>query len=142
VQIDLVVRGHSRLRPGLPGYSENIRVVSIVGRFLEHDRIYYFRNGGDPEILIGSADWRHRNLAERVEALVPVGDPHLQERIIRILEYALWDNRLSWELQPDGRYVQRRPAPGEPEVNYHTLLMRDALERTRKGARPWELTTV
>jgi polyphosphate kinase len=143
VQIDLVVRGHCRLRPGLPGISENVRVVSIVGRFLEHDRIYYFRNGGDPEILIGSADWRHRNLAERVEALVPVSDPALQERVIRLLEYALWDNRLSWELAADGSYLQRRPEPGEPEVNYHALLMQDALERTtRKGARPWELSAV
>jgi polyphosphate kinase len=143
VRIDLVVRGHCRLRPGLPGISDNIRVVSLVGRFLEHDRIYYFRNGGDPEILIGSADWRHRNLAERVEALVPVADPVLQERIIRLLEYALWDNRLSWELQADGRYVQRRPQQDEPEVNYHAMLMRDALERTtRKGARPWELSAV
>ncbi|HEV2149704.1 MAG TPA: polyphosphate kinase 1 [Longimicrobiaceae bacterium] len=142
VRIDLLVRGHSRLRPGLPGYSDNVRVVSIVGRFLEHDRVYWFRNGGDTEILIGSADWRHRNLAERVEALVPVADPQLQERIVRMLEHALRDNQLSWELQPDGRYVRRRPAPGEPEVNYHALLMRDALERTHKGARPWELTAV
>jgi polyphosphate kinase len=139
VQIDLIVRGHSRLRPGVRGYSDNIRVVSIVGRFLEHDRIYYFQNGGEPEIFIGSADWRHRNLAERVEAVVPVLNPALQERLVQILHYALLDNRLSWELRPDGRYVQRRPEPGEPEVNYHALLMRDALDRTRSGSRPWEV---
>ncbi|HEX2095117.1 MAG TPA: polyphosphate kinase 1, partial [Longimicrobiaceae bacterium] len=142
VQIDLVVRGHCRLRPGVLGYSDTIRVISILGRFLEHDRIYYFRNGGDPEILIGSADWRYRNLEKRVEALVPVADPSLQARLVRILECALRDNRLAWELGADGQYVQRRPAPGEPEVNYHAMLMRDALERTRKGARPWELTAV
>ncbi len=142
VQIDLIVRGHSRLRPGLPGFSETIRVTSIVGRFLEHDRVYWFENGGDPEVLIGSADWRHRNLTDRVEALVPVSDPALRERIHGMLECALRDNRLAWELGPDGRYVQRRPAPGEPEVNFHALLMQDALERTRKGARPWELSAV
>lgn len=139
VRGDLVVRGHTQLRPGLPGYSDNLRVVSIIGRFLEHDRIYYFHNHGDPEIFIGSADWRRRNLNERVEVLVPVLHRPLQDRLIRILEYALLDNRLSWELGPDGRYTQRRPAPGEPEVNYHEMLMRDALERTPRGARPWEL---
>ncbi|HEX2205597.1 MAG TPA: polyphosphate kinase 1 [Longimicrobium sp.] len=139
VRIDLIIRGHSRLRPGLPGYSENIRVVSLVGRFLEHDRIYYFHNDGEPEILIGSADWRERNLNDRVETVVPVLDPALQQRLVDILHYALNDNRLAWELQPDGRYVQRQPAPDEPVVNYHDLLMRDAMERSRRGSRPWEL---
>jgi len=142
VQIDLVVRGHCRLRPGLPGYSDNIRVLSIVGRFLEHDRIYYFRNGGDPEILIGSADWRTRNLAERVEVLVPVRDSGLQARIIDLLELALWDNRLAWDLHSDGQYVQRRAERGEPEVNFHEVLMRQAGAHGRKGVRPWELTAM
>lgn len=140
VRIDLIVRGHTRLRPGLPGLSDNIRLISILGRFLEHDRIYYFHNGGDPEIFIGSADWRQRNLAERVEVMVPVAHRPLQDRLIRILEYALLDNRLSWELRPDGTYVQRRPADGEPEVNFHEMLMRDALERTPRGSRPWEVS--
>ena len=139
VRVDLIVRGHTRLRPGLPGVSDNIRLISIVGRFLEHDRIYYFHNGGDPEIFIGSADWRQRNLADRVEVVVPVTHRPLQDRLIRILEYALLDNRLSWELRPDGTYVQRRPDDGEPEVNFHEMLMRDALERTPRGARPWEM---
>jgi polyphosphate kinase len=139
VRVDLVVRGHSRLRPGLRGFSENIRVVSIVGRFLEHDRVYYFHNRGDPEIFIGSADWRERNLNERVETVVPVLDPALKERLVQMLHYALADNRLAWDLHPDGRYVQRSPAPDEPEVNYHELLMRDALERSRRSARPWEV---
>ncbi|HEX2211608.1 MAG TPA: polyphosphate kinase 1 [Longimicrobium sp.] len=142
VQVDLIVRGHSRLRPGLPGYSENIRVISILGRFLEHDRVFYFHNGGDPEIFISSADWRGRNLTERVETMAPVLDPALRERLVEILHYALNDNRLAWDLRPDGQYVQRRPAPGEPEVNYQEMLMRDALSRSRtpSTARPWELT--
>jgi polyphosphate kinase len=139
VRIDLIVRGHSRLRPQLAGYSDNIRVVSLVGRFLEHDRIFYFANGGDAEFFIGSADWRERNLNERVETLVPVLDATLKERMMRLLDAALADNRLAWELQSDGRWVPRHPSPGEPEVNYHDLLMRDALERSRKGARPWEV---
>jgi polyphosphate kinase len=139
VTVDLIVRGHSRLRPGLPGYSENIRVVSILGRFLEHDRIYLFHNGGDPEIFIGSADWRGRNLSERVETMVPVLDPALRSRVVDVLHYALNDNRLAWELNADGQYVQRRPAPGEPEVNYQELLMRDAVARARATNRPWEL---
>jgi len=141
VKIDLVVRGHSRLRPGLPGYGENIRVISILGRFLEHDRIYLFHNGGDPEIFIGSADWRGRNLSERVETVVPVLDPALRGRLVDVLHWALNDNRLAWELRSDGQYVQRRPDPDEPEVNYQEVLMRDALTRCRTPAtRPWELT--
>jgi polyphosphate kinase len=141
VRIDLIVRGHTRLRPGLPGYSDNIRMVSIVGRFLEHDRVFFFNNDGDPEIFIGSADWRERNLNERVEVLVPVLDPALRDRIVEILHFSLNDNRLAWELRPDGEYVQRRPDPGEPEVNCHDILMRDALDRGRRpGTRPWELS--
>jgi polyphosphate kinase len=139
VKVDLIVRGHSRLRPRLPGYSENIRVVSLVGRFLEHDRIYHFANGGDAEVFIGSADWRERNLNERVETLVPVLDHALRERLERLLDAALSDNRLAWELQADGSWTPRAPSPGEPDVDYHDLLMRDALERSRRGARPWEV---
>ncbi|HYJ79666.1 MAG TPA: polyphosphate kinase 1 [Longimicrobiaceae bacterium] len=140
VKVDLIVRGHTRLRPGLRGYSDNIRVISIVGRFLEHDRVFYFHNDGDPELCIGSADWRERNLNERVETVVPILNPALKDRLVQILHYALNDNRLAWDLHPDGRYVQRSPAPGEPEVNYHELLVRDALERSRRGGRPWQVT--
>lgn len=140
VRVDLIVRGHCRLRPGLAGYSENVRVVSLLGRFLEHDRVYLFHAGGKPEIFIGSADWRGRNLNERVELLVPVLDPALRDRLVDVLHWALADNRLAWELGPDGHYRQRRPAPGEPEVSYQAVLMRDALARSRPpGARPWEL---
>jgi polyphosphate kinase len=141
VRIELIVRGHTRLRPGIAGFSDNIRIISIVGRFLEHDRVFYFHNDGDAEIFLGSADWRERNLNERVEVLVPVLDASLRERIVQILHYSLNDNRLAWELRPDGEYVQRRPAPGEPEVNYHDILMRDAMERSHRPAtRPWELS--
>jgi polyphosphate kinase len=139
VSIDLVVRGHCRLRPGLPGYSENIHVRSIVGRFLEHDRVYCFGNAGEPEIFLGSADWRRRNLAERVEAMAPVTDPALRGRLTHVLDVALADNRLAWELAPDGQYVQRHPAPGEDEVDFQETMMREALERSRRGGRPWEI---
>lgn len=109
VQVDLVVRGHSRLRPGLSGYSDNIRVISILGRFLEHTRVYYFANDGAPEVYIGSADWMSRNLEDRVEAIVHVKDVLLRDRIIHVIERALADERSAWDLGPDGRYVQRVP---------------------------------
>jgi polyphosphate kinase len=129
VAIDLIVRGHCRLRPGVAGYSDNIRVISILGRFLEHDRIFYFRNGGDPVTLIGSADWRGRNLEERVELIVPVERPALQERLIDILELALHDNVLAWDLDAEGQYRRRCPEPGEARRSLHQTLMAQALER-------------
>ncbi len=98
VQIDLVVRGHCRLRPGLPGVSERIRVRSIVGRFLEHDRIFWFGTCGDPEVLIGSADWQRRNLDDRVEAVVPVSAPALRDRLRAILWSCLRDDVRAWTL--------------------------------------------
>jgi polyphosphate kinase len=110
VEIDLIVRGICRLRPGLDGISESIRVVSIVGRFLEHDRVFYFANAGDPHLYIGSADWQRSRLDDRVEAAVPILDAHHQDRILRSLQAALDDPRTAWELRPDGRYVQRTPA--------------------------------
>ena len=109
VSIDLIVRGHTRLRPGLPGYSDNIKVTSILGRFLEHDRIFSFGNGGDPEVFLGSADWKRRNLQDRIEAVVPVHDLDLRSRLLVILEAALKDNRLAWDLDCEGVYVQRHP---------------------------------
>lgn len=129
VQVDLIVRGHTRLRPGVPGVSDNIRVVSIIGRFLEHDRVFYFRNGGEPDVLIGSADWRRRNLEERVEAVVRITDPTLKERLKGILELALDDNRLAWDLQPDGHYTLRMPPEGGPVRDFHRSLMREAMAR-------------
>ncbi len=131
VGIDLIIRGHSRLRPGLAGFSENIRVISILGRFLEHDRIYYFHNNGQPHLFIGSADWRQRNLKARVELITPIHDPEIQERLIGILEEALGDNRLAWDLDADGHYILRRPAEDQSERNFHELLMKQARKRAK-----------
>jgi len=111
VEIDLIVRGVCTLRPGVPGLSERIRVVSILGRFLEHARIYHFTNGGDAEYYLGSADWRPRNLRRRVEVVAPVSDPACRGRLDAILEAELTDP-IAWELQPDGGYRRRTPAPG------------------------------
>ena len=133
VQVDLIVRGHCRLRPQLPGYSENIRVISILGRFLEHDRIFYFHNNGEPKTYIGSADWRRRNLKSRVELITPVEEPALQERLIHLLEDALNDDYLAWDLAADGQYVLRRPDDEENGRNYHELLMKRASKRAKKA---------
>ena len=122
VQIDLNVRGICCLRPGLPGVSENIRVISILGRFLEHSRAYLFDNAGDEEVWIASADWMPRNLDRRVEAAVPIRDPAHRIEIRRLLELMLDDNRQAWDMQPDGRYIQRHPAEGEVERATHRLL--------------------
>ncbi|MBD2066875.1 polyphosphate kinase 1 [Leptolyngbya sp. FACHB-671] len=112
VKIDLIVRGICCLRPGVEGISENIRVISIVGRFLEHSRIFYFHNQGNEEVFIGSADWMPRNLDRRVEAVVSIEDPDLSKDLQEILGVMLADNRHAWELQPDGHYSQRRPQSG------------------------------
>jgi len=136
VRVDLIVRGHCRLRPGVPGVSENIRVVSIVGRFLEHDRLFCFHNDGDRDILFGSADWRRRNLVERVEAVVRVRDPLHRDRLYRTLLYALGDNRLAWDLEPDGCYTLRHPNPGGAVHDYHRTLQRDAARRRLRAAGP------
>ena len=105
----LIVRDTCRLRPGLAGLSENVRVVSIVGRFLEHGRIYYFRNGGDEEYYIGSADCMKRNLESRVEVVVPVEDPALRDELRAVLDMQLAPNRDAWEMQPDGSYKRLSP---------------------------------
>jgi polyphosphate kinase len=133
VQIDLIVRGHSRLRPGLPGFSDNIRVISIVGRFLEHDRIFYFHNNDQPLTFIGSADWRRRNLVERVELVTPIEEPELQQRLIKLLDDALNDNYLAWELGSDGRYTLRYPGPGEKTRDFHKSLMKQTRKRAKKA---------
>jgi polyphosphate kinase len=127
VSIDLIVRGNCRIRPGLPGISENIRVLSVIGRFLEHSRIWFFENDGKPRYLLGSADWMKRNLSNRVEAIVPIEDPRLQEQIRNVLDVSLNDCRQAWEMLPDGRYRQRRPRPDDyasPEAQgTHATLM-------------------
>ncbi|MGB5546920.1 MAG: hypothetical protein WBM74_10140, partial [Polyangiales bacterium] len=107
VNVDLIVRDSCRLRPGVPGLSDNIRVVSVVGRFLEHSRIYYFRNGGNEEYYIGSADCMTRNLVSRVEVLTPVEPQGLQTQLRTVIDVLMDDQRSAWDMQPDGSYVQR-----------------------------------
>ena len=106
VKIDLIVRGVCCLRPGVPGVSENICVRSIVGRFLEHSRVFYFENGGAPDMFCASADWMERNFFRRVEVAFPVRRERHAERILRDLDFCLKDNCQAWKLQPDGRYVR------------------------------------
>ncbi len=139
VQIDLIVRGHCRLRPRLRHYSENIRVISVVGRFLEHSRIYYFRNNGHPFVCLGSADWQRRNLDDRVEAVVPVEDPHLKRQLMRTLQLCLADKRLAWELQPDGRYVQQQPSSEDEALGCQAVMQRRTRERTSELETPWDI---
>jgi len=118
VRIDLQVRGMCCLRPGVPGVSDNISVTSIVGRFLEHPRIFYFRNGGEEEMLLGSADLMPRNLDRRVEQLFPVEDPNLRESLVQhVLQVHLRDNMQARRLLRDGTYERVHPQEGEPELN-------------------------
>jgi polyphosphate kinase len=131
VKIELIIRGMCCLRPGVPKVSENIRVISIIGRFLEHSRIFYFHNQGEPELFIGSADWRARNLDRRVEAVVPIAEPAIAQQLQDILNLLLTDNRQSWELQPDGSFIQLRPAEGEPDRGTQYLLMDSALRSAK-----------
>jgi polyphosphate kinase len=123
VQIDLIVRGICCLRPGVARVSDNIRIISIVGRFLEHSRIFYFQNQGEEEVYIGSADWMPRNLDRRVEAVVPIEDPDIIKDLQEIMGIMLADNRQAWELQSDGNYVQRQPAKGTKEEGSQKILM-------------------
>ncbi|KPQ38400.1 MAG: polyphosphate kinase Ppk [Phormidium sp. OSCR] len=128
VEIDLIVRGICCLRPGIKGLSETIRVISIIGRFLEHSRIFYFYNEGQERVFIGSADWMPRNLNRRVEAVVPVQDPTIAKDLQEILGIMLSDNRQAWELQPDGSYVQRRPSDNGIAQGSHEILMQMAMQ--------------
>ncbi len=124
VKIDLIVRGICCLRPGVPGVSDNIQVISIVGRFLEHSRIYYFANGGAPEVYLGSADLMPRNLDRRVEIVFPVLDTGIAAYLRHaVLEVELHNNVRARILQPDGSYVRRQPAPGEPVVDSQAWLL-------------------
>lgn len=134
VQIDLLVRGVCCLRPGLKDISDNIRVISIVGRFLEHSRIFYFYNNSQEEIYIGSADWMPRNLDRRVEVVTPVEDLDLAKDLQEILGIMLADNRQAWELQPDGSYIQRRPCNTCPEASSQKALMSMALGATNTSS--------
>ena len=120
VKIDLIIRGICCLRPNIPGISENIRVISIVGRFLEHARIFYFRNS-DPGIFISSADWMPRNLERRLELMTPIMEKSLQEKLLEILQLQLNDNYLAWELQNDGNY-KRVEVTGQKVINSQKIL--------------------
>ncbi len=124
VEIDLIVRGICCLRPGVEGLSDRIRVRSIIGRFLEHSRVWMFANGGQREYYIGSADWMPRNLERRVECVVPVDDVALHARLESLLATCLADNRLAWDLAADGTYRQRQPGD-QPERASQRILIRD-----------------
>ncbi|MFA9459963.1 polyphosphate kinase 1 [Thiohalorhabdus methylotrophus] len=128
VQIDLVVRGMCCLRPGVEGISENIRVRSVVGRFLEHTRIYYFENGGSPELYGSSADWMERNFFRRVEVAFPIRDPRLRIRLLRELDAYLRDNTQAWLLDSDGQYRRAEPAAGEAPFSAQQALLEELAE--------------
>ncbi len=145
VRIELIVRGFCCLIPGLPGMSDNISVTSVIGRFLEHSRIYYFHNQGDGEYYIGSADWMYRNLNNRVECIAPVTEPALQGRLWRILEVMLTDTRQAWTMQSDGSYLRRQAtqaadadlgdsAAAIGQLGTHQGLMDLARREAQKGA--------
>ena len=124
VKVELQVRGICCLRPGVPGVSENIRVSAIVGRFLEHARIYYFRNGGDEEVFLGSADLMPRNLDRRVEVLYPVENPAIRNAVIaQILPVQIGDNTKTRIMQQDGTYARRQPVPDEPQLSAQAWLV-------------------
>ncbi|HTS88958.1 MAG TPA: polyphosphate kinase 1 [Gemmatimonadales bacterium] len=131
VEIDLIVRGICCLRPGIPGTSEHIRVISIIGRFLEHSRAFYFLNAGAEEVYIGSADWMPRNLDRRIEAVVPIGDPVHRQTLRDLLEFMWQDNRQAWDLTADGRYTQRHPETPDAERATHRMLMESYRESGR-----------
>lgn len=124
VRIDLIVRGACSLQPGVPGLSENIRVRSIIGRFLEHSRIFYFRNDLKHDVYLSSADWMSRNLFRRIEVAFPVLDRALKRRVLQEgLDPYLKDNTNAWELGPDGRYTRRRPRGKQKEFSAQQYLM-------------------
>ena len=133
VKVDLIVRGFCCLRPGVKNLSENIRVVSVIGRFLEHSRVFYFQNGAKNEaegdVFIGSADWMHRNLSARVEAVAPVEEALQKERIFEILNLMLNDHRQGWEMKSDGTYVKRKSTAPKKDLGIHALLMQKARSR-------------
>lgn len=139
VTTELLVRGFCTLRPKLKGLSDNISVVSVIGRFLEHSRVFYFRNGAenpiDGEFFIGSADWMHRNLHSRVEVIVPIYDRQLKERIWETLQVMLKDQRQAWDMHSDGSYKQRKPHEAQ-QVGSHQIFMNMAKAKQEKPEDP------
>jgi polyphosphate kinase len=134
VQIDLIVRDTCRLRPGLAGVSDNVRVISIVGRFLEHARLFYFRNGGDEEYFIGSADLMTRNLESRVEVLAPIEAPELRAELRQLLSVQLDDRRSAWDMRADGSYEQRKPRAPDERMSCQERQIELAIERQEQHA--------
>jgi len=133
VTIDLVVRGICCLRPKIPGLSENIRVISIVGRFLEHSRIYYFENAGDPLVYLSSADWMPRNFFRRIEVAFPIETPALRDQIVNdVIPTVLHDRVKARELQPDGTYRRLKPEGPEPSRQAQWQFREVSRERTKK----------
>jgi polyphosphate kinase len=139
VTIDVIARGFCCLRPGIAGWTENLRVRSIVGRFLEHGRVFYFANGRedplDGDYYLGSADWMDRNLSRRVEAVAPVENRHLRERLWESLQVQLSDERNAWQMQSDGSYTHLRPTNRAPRVareGTHVTLMKRTRARIRR----------
>ena len=135
VHVDLIIRDTCRLRPELAGISDNIRVISIVGRFLEHARIYYFQNGGNEEYLTGSADLMKRNLESRVETVFPVETPRLQHELRFIIDTQLADTRLAWEMKSDGSYEQLTDGSGKKSRGSHLLFIEHAEKRHKRTTR-------
>ncbi len=123
VQIDLVIRGICQLRPQVSGLSENIRVRSIVGRFLEHTRVFYFENNGDPLVFCSSADWMSRNMFHRVETCFPIKHKKIRDRILEDLDLYLQDNTHAWILQADGSYQRAEPQEGEEAIDAQAILL-------------------
>ncbi|HCD34764.1 MAG TPA: polyphosphate kinase 1 [Phycisphaerales bacterium] len=132
VKIDLNVRGFCCLKPGVPGLSDNIKLISVIGRFLEHERIYHFHNDGNPQYFIGSADWMYRNLNNRVECITPIEEPSLQKKLWHILETLFNDHRQAWDMDANGKYTQRVPQDESQEIGTHDILM-DATRREILG---------
>ena len=128
VEIELVVRGMTSLRPGVEGVSENIRLRSVIGRFLEHTRLYYFHNDGDSELYASSADWMERNLLHRVETCFPIKDKKWRKKVLSELDYYLQDNFSAWQLQHDGSYERASPPEGEEAVDAQQILLRQLTE--------------
>jgi polyphosphate kinase len=137
VQIDLIVRGICCLRPAVPELSENIRVVSVVGRFLEHSRVYYFENGGDFTLYLSSADWMPRNLIRRVEVAFPIEDPALRKKIVNeVLPAFLRDRVKARQLQPDGTYVRLHPQEGEAASQAQLFFRQSSRARAKSAVEP------
>jgi polyphosphate kinase len=129
VKVDLIVRDTCRLRPGIPGLTENTRVIGVIGRFLEHARIYYFHNNGDEEYFIGSADLMMRNLESRVEVVTPVEDQKLRQELRLIIDVQLSGRKDVWDMQSDGSYIERKDTTGKKSLSSQETFIELAQKR-------------